>query len=216
MTEDISLADALAQCQEDKVKQLVQEKIDAGVPATEILAQCNQGMVELGNRFGRDECFIPDLMFGGMIMKGLMERLGPMLESGDSAEPDVAAKPKAVIGTVQYDVHDIGKDILIMMLRGVGFDVVDLGIDASPEKFVEAIRQHQPPVVGLSLLLTTAFKSVIATVDAIREAGLREGISIMVGGAAASDLLSQNAGCDYYGKTAVDGLHHACQVAGIQ
>lgn len=216
MTEDISLADALSQCQEDKVKQLVQEKIDAGVPATKILAQCNQGMVELGNRFGRDECFIPDLMIGGMIMKGLMERLGPMLESGDSSPAEAQAKPKAVIGTVQYDVHDIGKDILIMMLRGVGFDVLDLGIDVSPEKFVQGIRRHQPSVVGLSLLLTTAFKSVIATVEAIREAGLRQGISIMVGGAAASDLLSQNAGCDYYGKTAVDGLHHACQVAGIR
>ena len=213
MTQDSSLADALAHCQEDKVKQLVQEKIDAGVPGTEILAECNQGMVELGNRFSRDECFIPDLMFGGMIMKGVSEQLGPLLDVSQDGQPE--AGPKAVVGTVQHDVHDIGKDILIMMLRGVGFDVVDLGIDAAPAKFVEAIREHAPVVVGMSLLLTTSYKAVIATVEAIKEAGLRDGPSIMVGGAAASELLRENAGCDFYGKTAVEGLNHACEIAGI-
>jgi methylmalonyl-CoA mutase cobalamin-binding domain/chain len=214
MTQDSSLADALANCQEDKVKQLVQEKIDAGVPGTEILAECNQGMVELGNRFSRDECFIPDLMFGGMIMKGVSEKLAPLLDVSQDDQGE--AGPKVVVGTVQHDVHDIGKDILIMMLRGVGFDVVDLGIDAAPKKFVEAIREHAPAVVGMSLLLTTSYKAVIATVEAIKEAGLRDGLSIMVGGAAASELLRENAGCDFYGKTAVEGLNHACRIAGIE
>jgi len=213
MTQDSSLADALAHCQEDKVTQLVQEKIDAGVPATEILAECNRGMVELGNRFSRDECFIPDLMFGGMIMKGVGEKLGPLLDV--SQEGQKAVGPKAVVGTVQHDVHDIGKDILIMMLRGVGFEVVDLGVDAAPEKFVAAIREHAPKVVGMSLLLTTSYKAVIATMEAIKGAGLRDGVSIMVGGAAASELLRENAGCDFYGKTAVEGLTYSCQIAGV-
>ena len=213
MTQDSSLADALAHCQEDKVKQLVRERIEAGVPGSEILTECNQGMVELGNRFSRDECFIPDLMFGGMIMKGVSEVLGPLLDVSEKGQG--RAGPKAVVGTVQHDVHDIGKDILIMMLRGVGFDVVDLGIDAAPEKFVEAIREHSPAVVGLSLLLTTSYKAVIATVEAIKQAGLRDGLSIMVGGAAASELLRENAGCDFYGKTAVEGLSYSCQIAGI-
>ena len=214
MTQDSSLADALAHCQEDKVKQLVQEKIDAGVPGTEILVECNQGMVELGKRFSRDECYIPDLMFGGMIMKGVSEKLGPLLDVSEKGQEE--SGPKAVVGTVQHDVHDIGKDILIMMLRGVGFNVVDLGIDASPEKFVEAIREHAPAVVGMSLLLTTSYKAVIATVEAIKQAGLRDGLSIMVGGAAASELLRENAGCDFYGKTAVEGLNHSCQIVGIE
>ena len=212
MSEETSLARALALCQEETVKRLVREKIEAGAAATEIVAECNQGMVELGNRFSRDECFIPDLMFGGMIMKGVMAELAPMLEGGQPAE----AKATAVIGTVQHDVHDIGKDIVVMLLRGVGFEVVDLGVDVAPQKFVEAIRAHGPAVVGMSLLLTTCFKEVTATVEAIRQAGLRDKVSIMVGGAAASDLLSQNAGCDFYGKTAVDGLHYACQVAGVE
>jgi methylmalonyl-CoA mutase cobalamin-binding domain/chain len=212
MTQESKLAEAISQCQEDVVKQLLQEQLDAGVPATEILAQCNQGMIELGNRFSRDECFIPDLMFGGMIMKGVMALLGPQLKGG--AE-EAGGRAKALIGTVQHDVHDIGKDILIMMLRGAGFEVIDLGVDVPPEKFVEAIREHQPMVVGMSLLLTTSYKSVVATINAIKEAGLREGLSIMVGGAAASDLLAENAGCDFYGKTAIDGLHYARQIAEI-
>jgi 5-methyltetrahydrofolate--homocysteine methyltransferase len=210
MTLDSNLAEAVAQCQEDKVKALVQEKLDAGVPPAEILAECNRGMIELGNRFGREECFLPDLMFGGMIMKGIMAQLGGKLQGS----ADVPTVGTAVVGTVQYDVHDIGKDILVMMLRGAGFQVVDLGVDVPPAGFVDAVRRHKPAVVGMSLLLTTCFKSVAATVEALRAAGLREGLSIMVGGAAASDLLSANTGCDYYGKTAVDGLKFARQVVG--
>ena len=209
MTQGNSLAEAIAQCREDQVKAGIREKIEAGIPTTEILAECNRGMIELGDRFSRGECFLPDLMFGGMIMKGVMAELAPGLESIEAAE----TRATAVVGTVQYDVHDIGKDILIMMLRGVGFKVIDLGVDAPPEKFIEAIGQHQPAVVGLSVLLTTCFKSVIATVDAIKQAGLRNRAAIMVGGAAASELLSQNADCDFYGKTAVDGMHYACGVA---
>lgn len=102
-----------------------------------------------------------------------------------------------------------------MMLRGAGFRVIDLGVDVPPERFVSAIREHRPSVLGMSLLLTTSFKAVTATIEAIQAAGLREGLSVMVGGAAASQLLSEKAGCDYYGRTAVDGLHYACQVAGI-
>jgi methylmalonyl-CoA mutase cobalamin-binding domain/chain len=211
MAEDVTLVEALAQCREDHVKALVRQKIEAGVPATEIVAECNQGMVELGNRFAAGDCFLPELMFGGMVMKSVMAELGPSL--GKQAErPNVG---KVVMGSVQHDVHDIGKDIVVMMLRGAGFDVVDLGVDVAPEAFVDAVRAHQPVVVGLSVLLTTCFKSVMATVQALRTAGLRDKVSVMVGGAAASDLLSQNAGCDYYGKTAVDGMKYACRLAGV-
>lgn len=212
MTEENNLADAVSACREDRVKALVQEKLEAGVPVVDIVAECNRGMIELGNRFGREECFLPDLMFGGMIMKSVMAELAPKLESVETA---AETKATAVIGTVQYDVHDIGKDILIMMLRGVGFEVIDLGVDVPPEKFVEAIRQHNPAVVGMSVLLTTCFKSVLATAEAIRDAGLRDQINLMVGGAAASDLLRENAGCDFYGKTAVDGMNYARQAAGV-
>lgn len=212
MSDTTNLADAIAACQADAVAGLVREKLSAGVPATEIVAECNRGMTLLGEKFAQGECFIPELMFGGMIMKSVMAELGPQLAQARTAE----AKGKAVIGTVEHDVHDIGKDILIMMLRGVGFDVVDLGVDAPPRKFVDAVREHRPDVVGLSLLLTTCFKSVSGTVEAIREAGLRDGVKIMLGGAAASELLRENTGCDFYGKTAVDGMKYACALVGAE
>jgi 5-methyltetrahydrofolate--homocysteine methyltransferase len=212
MTQETDLAEAIATCQEDQVTALVREKLSAGVSANDVLAECNRGMIELGNRFNREECFLPDLMFGGMIMKGVMAQLAPGLTPQEAE----ATRAKAVMGTVLHDVHDIGKDIVVMMLRGAGFDVLDLGVDVPPQKYVEAIRRHQPSVVGLSLLLTTCYKSVAGTVQAIRDAGLRDSLSIMVGGAAASELLAQNAGCDFYGKTAVDGLQFACRVAGVK
>lgn len=212
MAEQTSLAEAIAQCQEDRIKEVIRAKLEAGESATEIVAECNRGMVELGNRFARDECFIPDLMFGGMIMKGVMAELAPKLAESQT----LARVGTAVMGSVRHDVHDIGKDIVIMMLRGSGFEVVDLGVDVPPEKFVEAIRQHQPAVVGMSVLLTTCYKSVVATVEAIREAGLRDQVALMVGGAAASPMLAENAGCDFYGKTAVDGLKYACQIVGVE
>ncbi len=210
---DHCLAEAIAVCDEPRVMELLQSQLEGGVPPAEILAECNRGMIELGNRFSREECFLPDLMFGGMIMKNIMAELGPRLGPGEQAA--ASHRATAVIGTVQHDVHDIGKDIVVMMLQGAGFQVVDLGVDAPPEKFVQAIREHQPAVVGMSLLLTTCYSSVVATVEAICAAGLREGLSLMVGGAAASELLAEKAGCDFYGRTAADGLRFACQVAGI-
>jgi len=209
MVQDSSLADALAQCQEERVKALVKGKLDAGAPASEILAACSRGMAKLGDRFAAGEAFIPELMVAGYIMKGVTAELGPLLEGSARAEP----AGTVVLGTVQYDVHDIGKDIVAMMLRGVGFEVIDLGIDVAPEKFAEAVRDHQPAVVGMSILLTTCFRSVSATVDAIRAAGLRDKVSIMLGGAAASQMLSESTGCDFYGETAVDAARHATAVA---
>ena len=212
MTQESKLADALAHVREDEVEAGVKMLIDAGTKPTDIVAECNRGMVALGNRFARGECFVPDLMYGGMILKNVMEKLGPML-TGSEAVKTVGI---VVMGTVQHDVHDIGKDIVTMMLRGVGFEVIDLGVDVPPEKFVEAIGQHQPKLVGMSVLLTTCFKSVIATVEALKEAGLREDRALMVGGAAASDLLRENAGCDFYGSTAVDGVNFASKLVGVQ
>jgi methylmalonyl-CoA mutase cobalamin-binding domain/chain len=211
MSQSTSLFEAVSHAREDEVMALVRQQLAAGVAADEILAECNRGMVELGNRFAGGDCYLPDLMFAGMIMKGVMSELGPRLTQTSATR----ARGTIVMGSVQHDVHDIGKDIVITMLRGVGFEVVDLGVDVPPEKFVQSITEHKPQVVGMSVLLTTCFKSVMATVAAIRQAGQRQDVSIMVGGAAASDLLSENAGCDFYGRSAVDGVKFADSVAGV-
>jgi len=207
------MVNSILRAEEDKIMAEVRRQIDGGVAATEILANCNRGMVELGERFSEGSCFLPELMFGGMIMKSILAELGPLLEKSGKTE---AAGGTVVMGSVEHDVHDIGKDIVVMTLRGVGFEVIDLGVNVPPPAFVEAIRRHRPSVVGLSVLLTTCFKAVEATTEAIRQAGLRDGLKIMVGGAAASDLLRINAGCDYYGKTAIDGVHFASNLAAAQ
>lgn len=210
MSDDARLVEALANCREEEVHSIVREMSARGVPPVEIVAACNRGMAALGSRFESGDCFLPELMFGGMVMKTVLEQLKPLLGSGQQ----VRSLGTVVMGTVQHDVHDIGKDIVVTMLRGVGFDVIDLGVDVPPASFVEAIRQHRPQVVGMSILLTTCYRSVSATVEAIQQADLRQQVRIMVGGAAASDLLREVSGCDYYGKTAVDGVNFANQVAG--
>ncbi len=210
MAELSQLAEAVAGVREPEVKALVQEKLQAGVPAPDVLAECNQGMIELGNRFAREECFLPELMFGGMVMKTVMAELQPHLDGVQTK----GTAGIAVLGSVQHDVHDIGKDLVVMMLRGSGFEVVDLGVDVPPAKFVDAIREHRPQVVGMSVLLTTCYRSVTETVDAIKAAGLRDQVKLMVGGAAASSLLAEKTGCDFYGKTAVDGAKYAGGLVG--
>ncbi len=210
MSWEDKLVNGFIRAEQDSVLELVREKIDAGVAATEILADCNRGMVELGERFAQGSCFIPELMFAGMCMKAVVAELAPELEKSEGSQ----AGGKIVIGTVQHDVHDIGKDIVVMLLRGMGAEVIDLGVDVPPEKFVEAVREHRPAVMGVSVLLTTCYKAVSATVEAITNAGLREGLAVMVGGAAASQRLADNAGCDFYGKTAVDGVKYAGQLIG--
>ncbi len=211
MAELTELGKALAEGNKTDAHRLVREKLDAGVSAPAIIAECNQGMVELGERFTAGVVFLPQLMFSGMIMKEIMDLVDPALDRQQTGQ----SLGTVVMGSVRHDVHDIGKDIVIMMLRSVGFEVVDLGVDVAPEKFVEAVREHKPAVVGMSVLLTTCYKSVVDTVKAIQEAGLRDGVRIMLGGAAASELVAENAGCDRYGKTAVDGLNFAREVVGI-
>jgi 5-methyltetrahydrofolate--homocysteine methyltransferase len=208
MNEKTQLKEALSVCNESDALALIDRLLDAEVPADEIVMICNQGMGQLGERFDQGEAFIPDLIFGGMIMKKIMEKLKPKLPKTDSM-----AKGKTfVIGTVQHDVHDIGKDITAMILRGNGFNVVDLGVNVPPEKFVEAVRENRPDFLGMSVLLTTCYKSVMETMDALRNAGMCDTLKTCIGGAAASQLIADCGGIDFYGKTAVDCVNWAKQI----
>lgn len=203
------LRQAMSDLKEDQVYALVKEKLEAGVPATEILAECREGLAELGKRFENGECYIPELMFGGVIMKKVVGDLSPMLEETESPEAKAAT---IVIGTVHRDIHDIGKDIVVLMLRGSGFNVIDLGVDVSPQKFVQAVKENHASVVGMSVFLTTCCKFIGETVDAIKEANLRDKVSVMIGGAAASNMVSERTGCDFYGETAVDAVAYATKM----
>ncbi len=205
-----TLKDALSRCDEPAVQTAIDELLAGGVAADEIAGFCNVGMAILGERFNAGDAFIPDLMFGGMIMKKVMTRLTPLLADGAGPRDEKTF----VIGTVQHDVHDIGKDITAMVFRGNGFRVVDLGVNVAPEAFVAAIREHRPEFLGMSLLLTTCYKSVTETMEAICSAGLRDTVKICIGGAAASPLVAERTGIDFYAKTAIDGLNWAKEIGG--
>ncbi|MBN2328590.1 MAG: cobalamin-dependent protein [Candidatus Omnitrophica bacterium] len=208
MSELSQLAQLINELKLAEVKSLASKMIEEGASAQDILVQCQEGMAEIGRRFDQGECFIPELVVAGKIMEAVMKDLEPLLkEAAATAEGSGAV----VMGTVMNDVHDIGKDIVVMMLRGSGFRVIDLGVNVSPEKFVEAVKDNNPAVIGMSVLLTTCYQSISKTVEAIQQAGLRDHVSIMLGGAAATEILAQKTGCDFYGKTAMDAVVYASQ-----
>ena len=204
MSDFTILKESLAACQETETLAALDRLLESGADAAEIVAACNEGMAALGQKFDDGDAFIPDLMFAGMIMKKAMQKLEPLLADADSR---LARQKTFVIGTVQHDVHDIGKDITAMILRGNGVNVIDLGVDVPPERFVEAVREHKPDFLGMSILLTTCYKSVMQTMEAVQSAGLRDSLRICIGGAAASPLIAERCNIDFYGKTAVDTVN---------
>jgi 5-methyltetrahydrofolate--homocysteine methyltransferase len=162
-------------------------------------------MDEVGDLFQKGEYFLPEMLVAARAMKQGLEVLRPRL-----AEAGIDPLGKVVMGTVKGDLHDIGKNIVIMSLEGAGFEVVDLGIDVEADRFVEAVRAHRPAVVGLSALLTTTMRYMKDTVDAIRAAGLD--VKIMIGGAPVRQEFADEIGADFYGFDATSGRDYTRQV----
>lgn len=208
-----SLSELMADLKEDSVKELIRQKLSAGIPAEQILKECHNGMVEIGKRYEEGKYFISELMYAGEIMKDIVAILEPYLKGAGQSKTSLG---KVVLGTVKGDIHDLGKDIVGLMLRGVGFEVIDIGVDAEPEKFVQAIKDSGATIVGMSVFLTAAYDSAKATVDAIKEAGLRNKVSIMIGGGPVTELVKESTGCDFYGKDAVAGAQYALKVVGAK
>jgi len=177
------------------IEGLVQEALDAGEDANEIL---DKGMIDamsvVGARFQANEIFVPEMLVAAKTMKKGVEILRPLL-TGNS----VGKNGKYVIGTVQGDLHDIGKNLVALMIESAGFEVIDLGVDVSPEKFVEAIKENPDcRVVGASALLTTTMESLKNTVKAIIDAGCKDQVKIMVGGAPITQEFADEIGADAY------------------
>jgi len=207
MGENRDIYKALVSLKEKEVKSLVSQKIEEGMPVDDIMDQLQEALIEIGNRFAREEYFIPDLIYSGAIMKDAVALLGPL-----SDDKFRSSKGKVVVGTVFGDVHDIGKGLLVMILSNAGFEVIDLGVSVEPKKFVDAIKESGAKVVGMSCLLTISFGAITNTVNAIKEAGIRDDVAIMVGGAPVTDLVAEKTGCDYYGKDAFSGVKFASDV----
>ena len=172
--------DVILQGKRNEVEALVKQALDEGHSATAIIEQAlRPAMDEVGERFSRAEFFLPDLILAAEATKRAIAFLRPLLADGSAA----SRQETVVIGTVQGDLHDIGKNLVVATLEGTGYRVVDLGVDVPPEKFVEAVRTHNPAVVGFSALLSTTMVNIPRTIDALREAGLRDGRLLAVGGA---------------------------------
>ena len=177
---------------------LVSQALAAGLPPEQILTDgLISAMSEVGRLFEAGEYYVPEMLVAARAMKGGLALLRPGLLAAN-----VKAVGKIVIGTVQGDLHDIGKNLVAMMMEGAGFEVVDLGVDASPSKFVDAVRQHQPDLLGLSALLTTTMPKMKDTIQALTEAGLRGSVKVMIGGAPITERYAREIGADVYAPDA--------------
>lgn len=195
---------AIVEMREDEALALAKDKLDAGADPLEMVDLFRKAVEEVGDRYEKGEYFLPELMMTGQIMKQLAE----LTKDKISAESTDSSKKlgKVLIGTVKGDIHDIGKNIVTFMLDANGFEVKDLGVDVTPENFIEAIKDFKPQIVGLSALLTLAFDPMKETVEAVEKAGLRNDVKIMVGGAPVNDQIREYAGADGWGKDAVEAV----------
>jgi 5-methyltetrahydrofolate--homocysteine methyltransferase len=180
------------------VKAKVQAALDAGIPAPLIL---NEGMIaamsEVGRLFEEGEYFVPEMLIAARAMQTGLSLLKPYLK-----ESNVKSAGKVVVGTVKGDLHDIGKNLVAMMLEGAGFEIVDLGTDVAPERFVEAVREEGAQVLGLSALLTTTMPAMKTTIEALTAAGLRRQVKVMIGGAPITQEYANQIGADGYAADA--------------
>jgi len=204
------LSTAVLEGDVDAAPGLVQKALDEGLNPYDILQQgLVVGMNEVGARFKRGDMFVPEVLMSAETMHAGLDILRPLL-----AQSEGKMMGKIVLGTVKGDLHDIGKNLVGMMCEGAGFEVINLGFNVDPEAFVEAIKEHQPDVVGMSALLTTTMRAMGYTIKAIEEAGLRDQVKVIVGGAPVDAEFAERIGADGYGSNAVHGSEVAKQLIG--
>jgi len=199
------ISEAIVQLKWDEIAALTNETLEAGVPALEIIDQgLVPGMSAVGIKFRDGDVFLPELLLSAKTMKTALEILLPILR-----QQGTGFIGRVIIGTVSGDLHDIGRKIVASMLQGNGFEVIDLGIDVDPEKFVEAVRDSDAQILGLSALLTSTMPMMEATIKALEKARLRQKVKVMVGGASVTQAYADRIGADGYGADAVAAVEKA-------
>lgn len=184
------------------VKEGVEEALAGGASAEDILSGALvPAMDEVGYRFKNNIFYVPEVLIAARAMHAGMDVLQPLL-----ADSNIPSAGKVMIGTVKGDLHDIGKNLVSMMLEGGGFEVIDLGVDTSPDKFVEAIKEEQPHIVGMSALLTTTMVNMKTTIEAFVEAGIRDKVRVMIGGAPVTQRYADEIGADGYAPDAASAV----------
>ncbi len=194
----VQISNAVIEGRVKDIRGLTNTALGEGLTAKEVLDKgLMPGMDEVGAQFRKGKKFVPEVLLAARTMQGSLDILKPLL-----AQAGAKMTGKAVIGTVKGDLHDIGKNLVGMMLEGSGFEVVDLGKDVAPEKFVDAVKNQKPDVVGMSALLTTTMRAMGHTITMLKEAGLRDNVKIMVGGAPVTPDFAQQIGADAYASNA--------------
>lgn len=201
------LYDAVLNGDQKTAVAVTQEALAEGIAPLELITKYMiPAMDEVGRRFECEEYFVPELLLSARAMKGALELLRPLL-AASGAQP----AGRVVIGTVKGDLHDIGKNLVASMLEGGGFEVIDLGADVAPEKFIQAVQEKNAQIVALSALLTVTMPSMRKTIDALREAGVRDKVKVMVGGAPVTPQFAREIGADGYGENATAAVALARQ-----
>ncbi len=189
-----TIAEGVIKGNEKLVRQNVQELIDEGSNPLEIINQgLMAGMNVVGARFKKGDMFVPEVMMAARAMNSGISLVKPLINDGDM--PSVG---KVVIGTVKEDLHDIGKNLVAMMVESAGFNVINIGIDISPEKFAEAIKEHEPDILGMSAMLTTTMMQMKQTIEYLKNEGLRDKVKIIIGGAPVTQQFAEEIGADGY------------------
>lgn len=211
MADFSKLYDAVVEGDAPATLALTKQALAEGLSPEEVVSKYMiPAMDEVGKRFEAEEYFVPELLLSGRAMKGALEVLRPLLAAS-------GAKPagKVVIGTVKGDLHDIGKNLVAAMLEGAGFEVTDLGTDVAPEKFVEAVAAKNANIVCLSALLTVTMPAMRTTLDALRSAGVRDKVKVMIGGAPVTDQYAREIGADSYSENASAAVASARSLVGV-
>lgn len=205
-----AIADAVKAGRAKIVKQLVNEAVEQGATAEQILNEALVvGMVELGEMFKNNEVYVPEVLIAARAMKAGMTIIKPLL-----LEQDIPMLGTVAIGTVKGDLHDIGKNLVGMMLEGSGFTVIDLGVDVTPEQYIDAIKNQGAQIIGMSALLTTTMTSMKEIIEAIKEAGLRDQVKIMIGGAPITQEYADEIGADGFSVDAASATELAKKLLG--
>ena len=204
MTDLREIAKNLVALDSTKTEKLAKKAIDGGTPAAEILDKgLVVGMQAIGDKFEQGEIFLPELLMAGVLMRSVLALLRLLLTQQEAERQYTG---KVAVGTVQGDVHDIGKNIVIMLLEGNGWDVTDLGVDVSPEDFCTAIKENDFQILGLSALLTTTMPSQEQTLEALKAAGLRDKVKVAIGGAPVNQRYADQIGADCYAADASEAV----------
>lgn len=204
------LIDAITDMREEDALKITDELLQGGVKPLEVLEACRQAMEIIGERFEEGDCFVPELILAGEVLKQISEKIKPMMEEQVEATKKLG---KIVFGTVEGDIHDIAKDIVVFMLDINGFEVTDLGVDVPPARFVETAKETGAKIIGLSGFLTLAYEPMKTTVEAVRAAGLDD-VKVMIGGGQIDDQIRQYTGADAYGRDAMTAVSLAKQWIG--